>query len=292
MDDVSAFDPLRPRLQKIAYRMLGSVAEAEDIVQDVWLRWHGADRQDIDNAEAWLVSVTTRMSIDRLRAAIAEREAYEGLWLPEPLIAVDEETPELQAERASDLSLAYMWMLERLAPEERAAFLLRQAFDRDYAEIAALLGKSEAACRQIVHRAAERVREARPRFEVPADAHRRLLERFVHAARTGAREAMEALLAPDVQAMGDGGGKVPASARLIIGAHRYANLLAVQKRKLGERLEYRLATLNGEPGMLGLVDGEIVSAHAFVSDGERIVAIFSVLNPDKLAAIDPQRRDG
>jgi RNA polymerase sigma-70 factor (ECF subfamily) len=283
--DDGVFAALRPRLFSIAYRMLGVRADAEDVVQDAWLRWREADRAALNSQEAWLVTVVTRLAIDRLRAARAEREAYVGWWLPEPLLDVDPRTPELAAELASEVSVAFLWVLERLGPEERAAFLLRQAFDRDYGEIAALLGKSEAACRQIVHRASERVREARPRFEVEPAAHRHLLERFVHAARTGAREAMEALLAPDVQALGDGGGKVPASARAIVGAHRYANLLAVQKRKLGERLDYRLATLNGEPGMLGFVDDALVSAHAFVTDGERIVAIFSVLNPDKLAAL-------
>jgi RNA polymerase sigma-70 factor (ECF subfamily) len=279
------FAALRPRLFSIAYRMLGVRADAEDVLQDAWLRWRDADRAVLQSQEAWLVTVVTRLAIDRLRAARVEREAYVGSWLPEPLADVDPRTPEVAAELASEVSVAFLWVLERLAPEERAAFLLRQAFDRDYSEIAALLDKSEAACRQIVHRASERVREARPRFEVAADTHRRLLERFVHAARTGAREAMEALLAPDVQTLGDGGGKVAAAARGIVGAHRFANLLAVQKRKLGDRLEYRLATLNGEAGMLGFVDGAIASAYAFVTDGEHIVAVFSILNPDKLAAI-------
>ena len=282
-DDV--FAALRPRLFSIAYRMLGVRADAEDALQDAWLRGRQADRAALQSQEAWLVTVVSRLAIDRLRAARTEREAYVGYWLPEPLLDVDPRTPELAAELASEVSVAFLWVLERLAPEERAAFLLRQAFDRDYSEIAALLGKTEAACRQIVHRAAERVREARPRFEVPADTHRRLLERFVLAARTGAREALEALLAPDVLALGDGGGKVPAAARGIVGAHRFANMMAVQKRKLGERLDYRLATINGEPGMLGFVDGVLASAHSFVTDGERIVSIFSMLNPDRLAAI-------
>ena len=283
--DDAAFAALRPRLFSIAYRMLGVRADAEDALQDAWLRWRQADRAALQSKEAWLVTVVTRLAIDRLRAVRAEREAYVGSWLPEPLLDVDPRTPELAAELASEVSVAFLWVLERLAPEERAAFLLRQAFDRDYAEIAALLGKTESACRQIVHRAAERVRAAQPRFEVAPDAHRRLLERFVQAARTGAREALEALLAPDVQAYGDGGGKVAASARGIVGAHRYANLLAVQKRKLGDRLDFRLAAINGEPGMLGFVDGALVSAHSFVTDGERIVSIFAMLNPDKLAAM-------
>src|ERR1700742_2010280 len=154
MDDgTREFDRLRPRLQGIAYRMLGSVAEAEDIVQDVWLRWHAAAREAIENAEAWLVAVTTRISIDRLRAAKIQREHYAGIWLPEPQLTDAPVTPEEAAARTDDLSVAFLMLLERLTPEARAAFLLREVFDADYAEVADILGKTEAACRQLVSRA-------------------------------------------------------------------------------------------------------------------------------------------
>jgi len=153
--DSDAFAALRPRLFAIAYRMLGTRADAEDVLQDAWLRWHHADQATLQSAEAWLVTVVTRLAIDRLRAAKTEREAYVGWWLPEPLVELDERTPEAAAELAGELSVALLWVLERLSPEERAAFLLRQVFDHDYDEIATLLGKSEAACRQMVHRAAE-----------------------------------------------------------------------------------------------------------------------------------------
>ncbi|HEY4317148.1 MAG TPA: sigma-70 family RNA polymerase sigma factor, partial [Herbaspirillum sp.] len=188
------FAALRPRLFSIAYRMLGTRADAEDVVQDAWLRWHGATPAALESAEAWLVTVTTRLAIDRLRTRKSEREAYIGWWLPEPLVELDERTPETAAELASDVSVAFMWVLERLSPEERAAFLLRQVFDQDYADIASMLEKSEAACRQMVHRAQQRVQQEQPRFEVPRDTHRELLARFMQAAGGGDREAMKALM--------------------------------------------------------------------------------------------------
>ena len=289
IDSADAFAALRPRLFAIAYRMLGTRADAEDVLQDAWLRWHRADHAALQSAEAWLVTVVTRLAIDRLRAAKAEREAYVGWWLPEPLVDVDERTPEAAAELAGELSVALLWVLERLSPEERAAFLLRQVFDHDYAEIATLLDKSEAACRQMVHRAAERVQQAGPRFEVSKDAHRRVLEKFMQAARSGERAAMKSLLADDVQILGDGGGKVPSLFKVLRGADRIANLYWALSKRLKDQVEYRLAQVNGEAGLLRYVDGALESAQAFVTDGERIVAIYAVRNPDKLAGIPPPR---
>jgi RNA polymerase sigma-70 factor (ECF subfamily) len=279
------FDRLRPRLFGIAYRMLGVRADAEDVLQDAWLRWSTADVAALQSAEAWLVTVVTRLAIDRLRAAKAEREAYVGFWLPEPIVEVEERTPETAAELASDLSVAFLHLLERLGPDERAAFLLRQVFDYDYAEIAAVLDKSEAAVRQMVHRAGERVRQDRPRFAVPRETHRRLLEKFMEAAHSGRREAIRALIADDAQTIGDGGGKVPSVAGGMHGGDRVTNLFWAHHLKLGERLRYRAVTINGEPGLLRFIDGQLESAIAAVTDGERIVAFYSVRNPDKLARI-------
>ena len=279
------FDTLRPRLFGIAYRMLGVRADAEDVLQDAWLRWSAADHAELQSAEAWLVTVVTRLAIDRLRAAKTEREAYVGWWLPEPLVEVEERTPETAAELASDLSVAFLHMLERLAPEERAAFLLRQVFDYDYGEIASILDKSEAAVRQVVHRAAERVRQERPRFAVPPETHKRLLEKFVRAAQSGQRAAIRALLADNAEAIGDGGGKVPSVPGGIHGADRVTNLYWAQHLRLGQQLEYRMAIINGEPGFLRYVDGQLESAQTVVTDGERILAIYVVRNPDKLAHI-------
>jgi RNA polymerase sigma-70 factor, ECF subfamily len=283
--DLESFARLRPRLFGIAYRMLGIRADAEDVLQDAWLRWQAADRAALQSSEAWLVTVVTRLAIDRLRAAKLEREAYVGEWLPEPIVEWHEDTPERLAERASELSLAFLHMLERLAPEERAAFLLRQAFDYDYDEIARMLGKSEAAVRQMIHRAGERLRSQRPRFEVPREKHRELLERFVRAAGTGERAAIRALLADDVAAIGDGGGKVPSVAGGMHGGERVTNLYWANHLRLGPRIEYRLATINGEPGFLRYIDGQLESAQAVVTDGEHIRAIYVVRNPDKLARI-------
>ncbi len=281
----TTFDALRPRLFGIAYRMLGVRADAEDAVQDAWLRWRDADHASLQSAEAWLVTVVTRLAIDRLRSARLEREAYVGEWLPEPIVAVDERTPETLAELASDVSLAFLHVLERLGPEERAAFLLRQVFDYDYGEIAGMLGKQEAAVRQLVHRAGERVRQERPRFEVPAEKHQDLLRKFMEAAQTGQRAAIRALLAEDVMTIGDGGGKVPSVAGGMRGAERVTNLYWAHALRLGPRLQYRIATINGEPGLLRYIDGQLESANAVVSDGERILAIYAVRNPDKLVNV-------
>jgi RNA polymerase sigma-70 factor (ECF subfamily) len=275
----------REFLVGVAYRILGRMADAEDVVQEAWLRWQAADTAGLHSAEAWLVTVTTRLAIDRLRAAKAEREAYVGWWLPEPLVEVDERTPETAAELAGDLSVAFLHMLERLAPEERAAFLLRQVFDYDYPEIAAILGKSEAAVRQAVHRAGERVRAERPRFQVPAETHLRLLEKFVLAARSGERSAIRALLDDNAQAIGDGGGKVPSVPGGMHGGERVANLYWAHALRYGPRLAYRIATINGEPGLLRFIDGQLESAQAVVTDGARIVSFYVVRNPDKLANI-------
>lgn len=281
----AAFAALRPRLFGIAYRMLGIRADAEDVLQDAWLRWSATDHATLKSGEAWLVTVVTRLAIDRLRACKAEREAYVGQWLPEPLVGVEENTPEMEVGRTGDISIALLHVLERLGPEERAAFLLRQVFDYDYADIASMLDKGEAAVRQVVHRAAERVRQERPRFTVPAETHRRLLEKFVHAARSGQRSAIRALFADDARTVGDGGGKVTSVAGGMQGAERVTNLYWAHYRNLGERLQYRLATINGEPGLLRYLDGRLESAQAVVTDGERIVAIYAVRNPDKLVNI-------
>jgi RNA polymerase sigma-70 factor, ECF subfamily len=283
--DTPSFDALRPRLFGIAYRMLGVRADAEDVLQDAWLRWREADHASLQSAEAWLVTVVTRLAIDRLRAAKSEREAYVGAWLPEPIVQVDDRTPESLAELASDVSVAFLHVLERLGPEERAAFLLRQVFDYDYGEVAEMLGKREPAVRQMVHRAAERVRQERPRFVVQPEQHRDLLQKFVAAAQSGQRAAIRALLADDVLALGDGGGKVASVAGGMHGGDRVTNLYWAHALRLGPRLQYRIATINGEAGLLRYIDGQLESANAVVTDGERILAIYAVRNPDKLVNV-------
>ncbi len=284
-DNTSTFAAVRPRLFSIAYRMLGIRADAEDIVQDAWLRWHASEHDTLQSAEAWLVTVTTRLAIDRLRSRKAEREAYIGWWLPEPLVELDERTPESAAELASEVSVAFMWVLERLSPDERAAFLMRQVFDHDYADIAAMLGKSEAGCRQMVHRAQERVQQERPRFAVPKDMHRELLARFMQAATLGDRTAMKAMMSDDVQLVADGGGKVKSFLHKLHGAGRVAGVYWSLEHQNPAQVLYRPALINGEPGLLRYVAGRIESAQSFIVDDGRIVAVFIMRNPDKLTSV-------
>ena len=280
-----SFAALRPRLFAIAYRMLGTRADADDVVQDAWLRWHASARESVQSPEAWLVTIATRLAIDRLRSRKTEREAYIGWWLPEPLVELDERTPESVAELSSDVSVAFMWVLERLAPEERAAFLLRQVFDQDYADIAAMLGKTQAACRQLVHRAQERVQAQQPRFAVPPETHRALLTRFMQAAASGDRTAMKSLMADEASLVSDGGGKAKSFLRVLHGAGRVAGVYWSLEHAFPGRVAYRQALVNGEPGLLRYVDGKLESAHAFIVDEGRIVAAFVIRNPDKLAAV-------
>jgi RNA polymerase sigma-70 factor (TIGR02957 family) len=286
MNDATAtFTALRPRLQGIAYRMLGSVSESEDIVQDVWISWNEANRASIDNAEAWLVTTTTRRSIDRLRAAKTRREHYAGIWLPEPVMTEDSRSPESLQELASDVSIAFLLLLERLTPEARAAFILREVLDSDYPEIAQTLGKTEAACRQLVHRAKDQVRDERPRQSVTPATHRDLMHRFASALSAGDFSAIRSMLAADAVLMGDGGGKVNSFPKPMVGGQRIAQLFyaANLRYKYGLRLE--LATINGEASLLRFLNGALESVQTYVVDGEHITQILIQRNPDKLERI-------
>jgi RNA polymerase sigma-70 factor (TIGR02957 family) len=286
MDDPTrTFDQLRARLQGIAYRMLGSVAEAEEVVQDAWLRWHETDQAELDSAEAWLVTITTRLSIDRLRTAKARREQYVGIWLPEPVLTDSPPTPDQLLERADDVSVAFLMMLERLSPEARAAFLLREVFDADYAELSQMIGKSEAACRQLVHRAKTQIRDERPRYDVSPDTHERLLRDFAAAATGGNLAALRSMLSEDAELIGDGGGKVPSFGRPIVGSQRIAQLYFAAQRRFGDGLRVELANVNGQLGLLRFIDGVLESAQSYETDGERIVRIHVQRNPDKLARL-------
>lgn len=284
-DDTATFQRLRPRLQGIAYRMLGAWAEAEEVVQDAWLRWHAAERAPIENTEAWLVSVTTRLAIDRLRSAKLQREHYVGTWLPEPLVSDSPPSPEQLLERADELSFALLALLERLAPEARAAFLLREVFELDYDEVAATLDKTEAACRQLVHRAKAQLGDARPRHHVPREAQRRLLHGFADAATRGEFAALKAMLAEDAQLVGDGGGKVPSFGVPLVGAQRIAQLYLATHLRFPGAVRFELVEINGQWGLLRFIDGMLESAQAIETDGRRILHIHAQRNPDKLARI-------
>jgi RNA polymerase sigma-70 factor (TIGR02957 family) len=286
MDDPTlTFDSHRRRLQGIAYRMLGSVAEAEEVVQDAWLRWHEADKASFDSAEAWLVTVVTRLSIDRLRAAKVQREHYIGAWMPEPTLTESPDTPEESLERADNISVAFLAVLERLAPEARAAFLMREVFDADYDEVALTLGKSEVACRQLVHRAKAQVQDARPRYQVSRETHQRLLRAFADAAARGSMQDLKALMTEEVELIGDGGGKVQSFSKVLTGNQRLAQLYYSLWRRMGPVVRMELVEINGEPGLLRFIDGELESAQTFEIEDERIARIRVQRNPDKLARI-------
>jgi RNA polymerase sigma-70 factor (ECF subfamily) len=270
----------RSRLFGIAYRMLGDVEEAHDLVQETYLRWHQGGRAEVVAPEGWLVAVVTRLAIDRLRRVATERAAYVGPWLPEPLAT--DPPPDRDVELASDLSMALLVLLERLAPEERAAFLLREVFDAGYDEIARVLERSEPAARQMVHRARTRVRAERARFSASRTSHERLLLRFVEAVRAGDKEAVLAVLAPDATFTSDGGGKAAAARRVIRGGDRVARLFLGLQRKGGHRVQPRIAWVNGEPAIVTEIAGRVVAVTAFASDGARLTDGFRVLNPDKL----------
>ena len=279
----TVFEPLRHRLFAVAYRMTGTKDDAEDIVQEAYLRWHQADASAVRSPEAWLVSVATRLSIDRLRKVAVEREQYTGPWLPEPLFG--DPSPEERLELTNDISVAFMVLLERLAPVERAAFLLHDVFDCEYPAIARILGKSEAACRQVVHRARQRVRSDRRRFQVGEGEYRRLIEKFTEAAKAGDEAALLSLFAEDATLTSDGGGVVPAARKIIHGPGRIARLFLVLARKFRGRMAQTIFTINGEPGLVTFLDGAPLTATSFETDGRTILALYNVLNPEKLKGI-------
>ncbi len=283
---------LRPAAFAIAYRMLGSVAEAEDVVQEALLRVHRAleEGQRIDSPRAYAATVATRLAIDQLRSARARRETYVGEWLPEPIVTDPRSDPARQAEMADSLSLAFLVLLESLSPEQRAVLLLRDVFDYGYEEIAGIVGTSQANARQLAARARRHVDERRPRFEASRAQRDELARRFFAAAQEGDVAALEALLAQDVVLQGDGGGKVPALARSLHGRDRVARTLLAWARQ-GFKLAgatFRQVEVNGQPGALLLDgDGGLISVMALdIADGQ-IQGVRSIVNPDKLRHVGP-----
>jgi len=285
-------DELRPVSFAIAYRMLGSVADAEDVVQEALLRTHRAveDGQQLDSPRAFVATVTTRLAIDELRSARARRELYVGDWLPEPIVTDRDDDPASQAELADSLSIAMLRLLENLSPEQRATLLLRDVFDYGYAEIAEIIGKSEANARQLAARARRHVDQGRPRFHTTREQRDELGRRFFAAARDGNLDELEALLAADVSLTGDGGGKVPALARTIRGRTRVANTLRawLKNRARVPGGSIREVGVNGAPGAL-LLDGEgrLLGVWALEIVGTEITSINSIVNPEKLGHIGP-----
>jgi len=276
---------LRDRLQSIAYNMLGTVADAEDVVQDVWLRWHGAEQAQVHNAEAWLVAATTRTAIDRLRALKARREHYVGMWLPEPVLSESPPTPEQVHERSSDVSVALLSLLERLSPEARAAFLLRDVFEVGYPEIADVLGKTEATVRQIVHRAKEHLREGPARYAVSPESHIRIVQRFAQAMARGEFKIMKAMLAETAELVGDGGGKVLSFPKPLLGGQRIAQLFYASNLRYKNELRIDLAQINGERAILRYIGDRLESVQTLETDGERVLRVDVQRNPEKLSRV-------
>jgi RNA polymerase sigma-70 factor (ECF subfamily) len=281
----AAFQAHRPRLVRLGYRMLGSIAEAEDVAQDAWLRWQGAERDQIADPAAWLVRTATRLCLDRLRAEKTRREAYRGPWLPEPLI---EDLAEDPLERAEEVSVAFLLALERLSPLERAVFLLHDVFDADFSAVAETLGRSEAACRQLAVRARDHVRDTRPRFSVGQEEAARLAIAFMDAARNNDLEGLRNLLAEDAVLITDGGGKRSAALRPMVGRD---DILALFKG-LQWRTNWlatpkvRLVRVNGYLGaILDTQEGPITVAFQ-PGDGGRLAAIYMVVNPEKLTRVE------
>lgn len=280
------FASSRPILFAIAYRMLGSVMDAEDVVQDAFLRWQEAPETDVRSPRAYLTTIVTRLAINHLRSARSQRETYVGPWLPEPIVT--EETPD-NVELAESLSMAFLVLLERLSPVERAVFLLHDVFEFGYGEIARMVDKTELNCRQILARATKRMGAPRPRFKADPEQARRLTRRFTEASKEGNLDGLVALLAEDIVLWADGGGKTPgAASRPVRGATPVAQFVVnVMRRFVPAGTTVRPATINGQPGFIAYVSGRPLSALILdVRDG-RIRTIFAIGNPDKLQTLPP-----
>jgi RNA polymerase sigma-70 factor (ECF subfamily) len=291
----ATFEPYRRRLLGLAYRMLGSMADAEDAVQEAYLRWHSANRDNVSDTRAFLMTTTTRICLDMLTSARARREEYVGPWLPEPVLDTTALAPDSRTELAEDLSIALLMTLDRLSPLERAAFLLHDVFDFSFSEVATSLDRSAAACRQLAARARAHVRAARPRGATAPPArsgqidpkHAQLLSAFAAAVQSGDLNALTQLLASDARVVTDGGGNVRAALNPIEGANRVAQFLVEATRKRKDawwRDEFRLrfATVNGLPGIVVDAPEGAVQTTAFEIEGDVIRALYVVRNPDKL----------
>lgn len=281
----AGFEPHRRHLTGIAYRMLGTLSEAEDVVQDAFLRWHAADRSAVDNPRAFLSRTVTRLCLDLLKSARVRRESYVGSWLPEPVLDSAALAVDAPGELAADLSVALLLALERLSPLERAAFLLHDVFDMDYAEVARTLDRNEAACRQLAARARAHVREARPRFAVSDDDGERIAAAFLAAARTGDASKLAGLLAEDAVLWSDGGGKKAAALNPIRGAGRIARFFAGIVDKAPELVSVRRATVNGLPGAVAIEADGSPYVIAVECRAGRVGAVYILRNPDKLRHI-------
>lgn len=279
-DAAASFDPLRPKLIRVAYRMMGSVADAEDVVQDAFLRWLATDRGAVREPEGFLRRIVTRLCLDQLKSARRRREVYPGTWLPEPVVEDEEDG-------IDDVTLPLMMALERLSPLERAAFILHDVFGVDFDEISMTIGREPAACRQLASRARANVRAERPRFDMPRERGLEIAEAFFAASRNGDMSTLQQMLAADVSMHSDGGGKRPASLHPIVGFDSvmklHASLAHLFTKKMSKLV--RFAYINGLPGFVTIEDGVLQTTALDIRDGH-IAGIYVVRNPDKLGHVD------
>jgi RNA polymerase sigma-70 factor, ECF subfamily len=281
------FEGYRSLLFSIAYRMLGSATDAEDIVQEAYLRWREVSEEEVRSPKSYLSAIVTRLSIDRLRSARVQREEYVGPWLPEPLVLEGTEEVPYTIELDESLSMAFLVLLESLNPVERAVFVLREVFDYDYEEISRIVGRSEANCRQIARRARQSVAARRPRFEHSPEQEKRLTEQFVEACLSGDMEQLVGMLSEDVVLWSDGGGKVAAATYPIYGPERVGRFLLGVLRTVPPGFSTRVARVNGGPGVVGYVDGRPTSVVALDMADGRLRGVRIVVNPEKLRAVPP-----
>jgi len=282
MDDVLVFERHRAYLRGLAYRMTGSLADAEDVVQEAYLRWQNADTSSVQEPRAFLATLVTRLCLDHLKSARVRRETYVGPWLPEPVLDVGDLTAEAVTELAQDLSVALLLALERLLPVERAAFLLHDVFDYDHPEIAEMLGKSPAACRKLAERARVHVRESRVRTQPSEEECSRVLQAFLTAVTRGDASALGEMLVADAVLYSDGGGRVTAALKPILGRDKIIRFLLGVAAKAPAGISVKIAKVNGMPGLLLLEAGNLIQTIAFEVQAHGVTAIYSVRNPDKL----------
>jgi RNA polymerase sigma-70 factor (ECF subfamily) len=297
MVSTEAFNEHRPLLFSLAYRMLGSVADAEDVVQEAFLRWHrvtesseSSEEPAIRSPRSYLCTVVTRLCIDQLRSARVRREVYVGPWLPEPLVEPEATDPTEELDLADSLSMAFLVLLESLSPEERAVFLLRQVFDYDYAEIARIVNKSEANCRQMVRRAQQHIAERRPRFNATPQQREQMTHTFIQTCTNGDMDGLLSLLTHDIVLYSDGGGKAKAATRPVVGAANVARFIFGVLDKAPRGFTAGVATVNGQPGIVCYVEGEPYTVLSLdIADGV-VRGIYIVVNPDKLEHIPRMER--
>ena len=281
--DPDDFEVHRARVRGVAYRMLGSLAEADDVAQETWLRWQGADRAAIESPAAWLTTVATRLALDRLRSGARTRETYPGPWLPEPFVV--EPGPEEAAELADSLTLGFLVLLDQLAPIERAVFVMADVFDVPFAEIATTVGRSEAACRQIASRARRRLRPEKPPAR-PAPEDRELLDGLIGAVALGDVDGVLSKLAPDVLLLSDGGPNRRAARRPVVGPQRVARLMMNLASRYSGAVDVHPATVNGQTGMILYLDGQVDQVWAVETTDGKVSAIRIIRNPEKLIAME------